>query len=62
MAGLEVEDAVPAAPPFTGVVVGRIEQVEPHPNADRLRVCTVDVGGRRAAARSSAARRTPRPA
>jgi len=44
MAGLEVERAVPAAPPFEGVVVGRIERVEPHPNADRLRICTVDVG------------------
>ena len=44
MAGLEVESAVPAAPPFSGVVVGRIEAVEPHPNADRLRVCRVDVG------------------
>ena len=37
MAGLEVEAAAPAAPPFSGVVVARIEQVEPHPNADRLR-------------------------
>jgi len=44
MAGLEVEDAVPAAPPFSGVVVARIESVEPHPNADRLRVCRVDIG------------------
>ncbi len=44
MAGLEVEDAVPAAPLFTGVVVARIDKVEPHPNADRLRVCTVDAG------------------
>jgi len=44
MAGLEVEECVPAAPPFASVVVGRIDKVEPHPNADRLRVCTVDVG------------------
>ncbi|MFO1324822.1 MAG: phenylalanine--tRNA ligase subunit beta [Burkholderiales bacterium] len=44
MSGLEVEDAAPAAPPFTHVVVGRIDRVEPHPNADRLRVCTVDIG------------------
>ena len=44
MAGLEVEAARPAAPPFAGVVVGRIDAVAPHPNADRLRVCTVDVG------------------
>ena len=45
MAGLEVEDVAPAAPPFTGVVVGEIKNVAPHPNADRLRVCTVDAGG-----------------
>src|SRR5215831_5093027 len=44
MAGFEVERIAPAAPPFEGVVVGRIEKVEPHPNADRLRVCTVDAG------------------
>ena len=44
MAGLEVEAAAPAAPPFSGVVVGRIDAVLPHPNADRLRVCTVDIG------------------
>jgi len=45
MGGLEVEEARPAAPPFTGVVVGRIASIAPHPDAERLRVCTVDVGG-----------------
>ena len=45
MAGLEVEEAERAAPPFTNVVVGRITAIAPHPNADRLRVCTVDAGG-----------------
>lgn len=44
MSGLEVEEAAPAAPPFTNVVVGRLVEVTPHPNADRLRVCKVDVG------------------
>ncbi|MCL4760930.1 MAG: phenylalanine--tRNA ligase subunit beta, partial [Burkholderiales bacterium] len=44
MAGLEVEATEPAAPPFSGVVVARIEAVAPHPDADRLRVCTVDAG------------------
>ncbi|TSE36182.1 phenylalanine--tRNA ligase subunit beta [Tepidimonas charontis] len=44
MAGLEVESLEPVAPPFTGVVVGAILSAEPHPNADRLRVCQVDVG------------------
>ncbi|MEW6693673.1 MAG: phenylalanine--tRNA ligase subunit beta [Pseudomonadota bacterium] len=44
MAGLEVEALEPVAPPFTRVVVGAILSAEPHPNADRLRVCRVDVG------------------
>lgn len=44
MAGLEVEELQPVAPPFTRVVVGEIKQAEQHPNADRLRVCQVDVG------------------
>lgn len=44
MAGLEVEDSSPAAPPFTGIVVGEIKEAVQHPNADRLRVCQVDVG------------------
>lgn len=44
MAGLEVESVEPVAPPFTGVVVGEIVEVAPHPNADKLRLCTVDVG------------------
>ncbi|MGQ9725423.1 MAG: phenylalanine--tRNA ligase subunit beta, partial [Tepidimonas sp.] len=44
MAGLEVEKLEPVAPPFSRVVVGEILSVEQHPNADRLRVCRVDVG------------------
>lgn len=44
MAGLEVEDTRPVAPPFSGVVVAEIVQAVQHPNADRLRVCTVNVG------------------
>lgn len=44
MAGFEVESLKPAAPPFTGVVVAQIDQAEPHPNADRLRVCQVSTG------------------
>lgn len=44
MAGLEVEELKPVAPPFTGIVVGEIREAEQHPNADRLRVCQVDVG------------------
>jgi phenylalanyl-tRNA synthetase beta chain len=44
MAGLEVEGLKPVAPPFTGIVVGEIKEAVQHPNADRLRVCKVDVG------------------
>ena len=45
MSGLEVEEATLAAPPFASVVVGRIDQVKPHPDAERLLICMVDVGG-----------------
>ncbi|MFM2112271.1 MAG: hypothetical protein RLZZ271_931 [Pseudomonadota bacterium] len=44
MGGFEVEEVAPVAPPFTGVVVGEIKEAVQHPNADRLRVCQVDVG------------------
>ncbi|MCB1673782.1 MAG: hypothetical protein KDI00_03860, partial [Pseudomonadales bacterium] len=38
MAGLEVDALQPVAPPFDNVVVGEVVSVEPHPQADRLRV------------------------
>ena len=44
MLGLEVDDLTPAAKPFTGVVVGEVLTVEQHPDADRLRVTTVNIG------------------
>ncbi len=44
MAGLEVEELKPVAPPFCKVVVGEIKEAVQHPNADRLRVCQVDIG------------------
>ena len=44
MSGLEVEELRPVAPPFSGVVVAQILEAAPHPQADRLRVCRVDVG------------------
>jgi len=44
MAGLEVEELEPVAPPFTRIVIGEIKEAVQHPNADRLRVCQVDVG------------------
>lgn len=45
MAGLEVEELEPVAPAFSGIVVGEIKDAVQHPDADRLRVCQVDVGG-----------------
>ena len=45
MSGLEVEECVPAGPGFSGVVVGEIVAAQPHPNADRLKVCEVNAGG-----------------
>ncbi len=47
MSGLEVDTVNPVAGEFTGVVVARIETCEPHPEADRLTVCTVDAGGKK---------------
>lgn len=44
MAGLEVEETSSVAPAFSGIVVALIQEVAPHPNADRLRVCKVDDG------------------
>ena len=44
MAGLEVEEVEPVAPPFTSVVVAQVREIARHPNADRLNVCQVDAG------------------
>ncbi len=44
VSGCEVEALEPVATAFTDVVVGELVQVEPHPDADKLRVCHVDVG------------------
>ena len=44
MAGLEVDGFEPVAAEFSDVVVGEILEVNPHPDADKLVVCTVDNG------------------
>ena len=44
MAGLEVEETLPAAPAFSGVVVAEVKSVEKHPDADRLNITQVDAG------------------
>ena len=44
MAGLEVEEMSAVAPAFDKIVVAEIKTVNPHANADKLRVTEVDVG------------------
>jgi phenylalanyl-tRNA synthetase beta chain len=44
MSGMEVDELRPVAPPFANIVVAEIVEAEPHPNADKLRVCRVDAG------------------
>ncbi|MDP9767886.1 phenylalanine--tRNA ligase subunit beta [Kosakonia cowanii] len=47
MAGLEVDGVEPVAGAFHGVVVGEVMECAQHPNADKLRVTKVNVGGDR---------------
>lgn len=44
MAGLELDGIEPAAAEFSGVVTGHIVDIAPHPDADKLQVCQVDIG------------------
>lgn len=44
MRTVEVEDVVDTAEKFHDIVVGKITSVDAHPNADKLRVCMVDIG------------------
>ena len=45
MSTVEVEGAHDLGKDFDGIIVGLIKDVQPHPNADKLRVCSVDIGG-----------------
>ena len=44
MAGLEVDGSTPVARQCSGIVVGLVESVEPHPDADKLSLCSVSDG------------------
>ena len=44
MAGLEVDSVSDRYAYLSGIVVGRVEEVAPHPNADKLRLCRVETG------------------
>src|SRR5690554_153693 len=43
-AGFEVEEIIDLSSNIQNVVVGKILSSEKHPDADRLKVCTVDIG------------------
>ena len=47
MSTVEVEDAVDLGASFHDMVVGVINTIEQHPNADKLKVCKTDIGGGR---------------
>ena len=55
MSTVEVEDVEYLAERFNNMIVGVIEKIEPHPNADRLRVCKVDIAEARSKTSSAAA-------
>jgi phenylalanyl-tRNA synthetase beta chain len=42
--GLPVDDVRPAFQAFEGVVLGKVVEAGPHPNADRLTLCSVESG------------------
>lgn len=48
LSGPAVEKIVPQGAGFEKIVVGRVVELKPHPNADKLRLAVTDVGGTRA--------------
>ena len=44
MSGSEIDSITELGKELDGVVVGHITAVNPHPNADKLSLCTVDTG------------------
>ncbi len=47
MSTVEVEDTVDLGAAFHDMVVGAINTIEQHPNADKLKICKTDIGGGR---------------
>lgn len=43
--GFEIEDIIKTGENCRNVVVGRIESLEKHPDADKLQICSINVGG-----------------
>ncbi len=44
MAGIEVEGVFPPVPGLEKIVVGKILEIKPHPHAEQLSLCSVDIG------------------
>ena len=44
MLGLTVDAFSPVAKPFTGVIVAKVLETRPHPEADKLTICLVEAG------------------
>ena len=47
LAGLEVDAVTPVAGSFDKVVVGQVRSLKPHPDADRLKICQVEVADKK---------------
>jgi phenylalanyl-tRNA synthetase beta chain len=45
LAGLEIEEVLRTGPDLSAIRVGHVLERRQHPNADRLSVCSVDLGG-----------------
>ena len=45
LAGLEIEEILRSGPDLSAIRVGHVVERRQHPNADRLSLCKVDVGG-----------------
>ena len=45
MFGLEVEEVIQPGKELENIVIGKVISVEQHPNADKLSLCQVEVGG-----------------
>lgn len=45
-AGFEVEEIIDAGANMKNVVLGKIVELEKHPDADKLQICQIDVGGK----------------
>jgi phenylalanyl-tRNA synthetase beta chain len=44
LGGLEIEEVIRSGPELAGLVVGHVLERKPHPDADRLSLCRVDLG------------------